>query len=374
MAGLYFHIPFCKRICAYCDFYKSADRRYLPALLEAMHAELEARREYLGPEPVTTRYVGGGTPSLCTPEQLGALLRHAEVLFDHSALEESTLEANPDDLSPASLEAFRRVGFDRLSLGIQSLDDACLRLMNRRHTAEQAIRAVREARAAGFRNITVDLIFGVPGFGGESLRRTVEGVLALGVEHISAYHLTIEPNTAFGRRQARGEFAPVEEAESEAQYAYVEQALTGVGYEHYEISNYARPGYRARHNSAYWRGVKYLGIGPAAHSFDGEERRWAVASVKGYLDGVSYEVERLTRTDRFNEYLLTRLRTAEGLSLREVESMFGADYQRHILQQGAGWLARGVLHHEGDRLRIPTAHFLLSDAVIGALFQVKGER
>ena len=240
MAGLYFHIPFCKRICAYCDFYKSVETARLPETLQAMHRELESRREYLGGEAVRTRYFGGGTPSLCTPEQLRALLDHAAGLFDCSATEETTLEANPDDLTPRYLDALREAGIDRLSIGIQSLDDDCLRLMNRRHTARQAVEAVRAARKAGFGNLTVDLIFGVPGFGGDSLRRTLDGILALEAEHVSAYHLTVEPDTAFGRRAARGSFRPVEEQVSEEEFLTVHRTLTGAGYEHYEVSNFAR--------------------------------------------------------------------------------------------------------------------------------------
>ena len=223
MAGLYFHIPFCKRICAYCDFYKSVGLGRMEELAAAMHRELEAQREYLGGEAVRTRYFGGGTPSLCPPGTIAGLLDHAGELFDCSAAEETTLEANPDDLTPEYLAALRRAGIDRLSIGVQSFDDACLKLMNRRHDAAQALQAVRSAQAEGYGNITVDLIFGVPGFGGDSLRRTLDTALGLNVQHISAYHLTIEPDTAFGRRAARGEFAPVDEAVSEAEYALVHE-------------------------------------------------------------------------------------------------------------------------------------------------------
>ena len=254
MAGIYLHIPFCKRICAYCDFYKSADLRQMDALIEAMHRELDARRGYLGGEAVETRYFGGGTPSLCPPEEIGALLRHTEELFDCSRAEETTLEANPDDLTPRYLAAVRRAGIDRLSIGIQSFDDDCLKLMNRRHTARQAAEAVHNAQKEGFGNITVDLIFGVPGFGGDSLRRSLGEAIGLGVQHISAYHLTIEPDTAFGRRAARGAFAPVEEQVSEEEFLTVHDTLTAAGFEHYEVSNFALPGFRARHNAAYWHG------------------------------------------------------------------------------------------------------------------------
>ena len=369
MAGLYLHIPFCKRVCAYCDFFKEVGTRRMAPLIEAMHREMESRRDYLGQEAVRTRYFGGGTPSLCPPEALKGLLDHAAELFDCSQVEETTLEANPDDLTPDYLEALRRTGIDRLSIGIQSFDDACLRLMNRRHTAAQATEAVRNARKAGFENLTVDLIFGVPGFGGDSLRRSIDRVLELGVEHISAYHLTIEPGTAFGRRMERGEFAPVDEAVSEAEYALVHERLTAAGYEHYEVSNFARPGFRARHNSAYWHGVKYLGIGPAAHSFDGRERHWNASSVDRYLAGEAPEAEILTDRDRFNECVMTRLRTADGIDLREAEALFGPDRTARMRHEAEGWIRAGSLRIEGSKMAIPAERMLVSDAVIEEFFE-----
>lgn len=369
MAGLYFHIPFCKRVCAYCDFYKSVELGRMDQVADTMHRELEARREYLGGEAVRTRYFGGGTPSLCPPETIAGLLDHAARLFDCSAAEETTLEANPDDLTPAYLAALRRAGIDRLSIGVQSFDDACLKLMNRRHTAAEATVAVRNAQQAGFENITLDLIFGVPGFGGDVLRRSLDAALALGVQHISAYHLTVEPDTAFGRRAARGEFAPVDEAVSEREYATVHETLTGAGFEHYEVSNYALPGFRARHNASYWQGAKYLGIGPAAHSFDGRERHWNVGSVADYIAGAEPEAEILTDRDRFNEYVMTRLRTAEGIDLAEAESVFGAARTARMMQDAAPWLEARTLVAARGRITIPPARMLISDAVIETLFE-----
>lgn len=371
MAGIYFHIPFCKRICAYCDFYRTADLGGLDATLAAMARETERRRDYLGGEPIATRYFGGGTPSLVPAARLGGLLRLTEELFDCSAVEETTLEANPDDLSPAYLEALRRAGFDRLSIGIQSFDDDCLRLMNRRHTAAQAVQAVREAREAGFANITVDLIFGVPGFGGDSLRRSLDAALALGVEHLSAYHLTLESGTVFVRRAARGEFREVDEEVSEREFDLVHRTLTGAGYEHYEVSNFARPGFRARHNAAYWQGVKYLGIGPAAHSYDGASRHWNVASVAAYLGGNEGEGESLTPRDRRNEYLMTRLRTAEGVDLEDFGALFGPQERMRLEREAARPALAATLRREASRLRIPADRFLLSDAVIAALFDTE---
>lgn len=369
MAGLYFHIPFCKRVCAYCDFFKEVGIGRLPDLVAAMHRELDERRGYLGGEPVRTRYFGGGTPSLCPPAAIRELLDHAARLFDCSAIEETTLEANPDDLDLRYLDALREAGIDRLSIGVQSFDDGCLRLMNRRHDAAQAETAIRAAQQAGFSNLTVDLIFGVPGFGGDSLRRTLDRTLEAGVQHISAYHLTIEPGTAFGRRAERGTFAPVNDETSEAEFRLVHDTLCSAGFEHYEVSNFARPGFRARHNAAYWHGVKYLGIGPAAHSYDGHERHWGAASVARYLGGVPAESERLTDTDRFNEYLLTRLRTVEGIDLAEAERSFGQERVRRLRREAESWLQTATLRLSGTRMTLSPERFLLSDAVIRSLFE-----
>lgn len=371
MAGVYIHIPFCKRLCAYCDFYKSVRLSYLEGVVAAMHRELSERRGYLRDQRIETLYFGGGTPSLLSVEQLAGLKRRVEELFDCSHLGEVTLEANPDDLTEPYLAGLRQAGFNRLSIGVQSFDDEELRWMNRRHTAQRAEEAVREARAAGFENLTLDLIFGVPGFGEEVLRRNLERVLALEPEHISAYHLTIEPDTALGRREARGELRAVEESVSEREYALVHETLTRAGYEHYEISNYARPGFRAKHNSAYWQGREYLGIGPAAHSFDGRSRRWSLDTVESYASGTEFRFEQewLTERDRLNEYLMTHLRTAEGISFREMGEQFGPEAVVRIEKEAEPLLLQRLLSSTPEGLKIPAERFLLSDHLIGMLFE-----
>ncbi len=370
MAGLYFHIPFCKRACAYCDFYKQIGTRHFDETLQAMHRELDTRAPYLRGASIGTVYFGGGTPSLCSPRQIGDFMEHTARLFDTSALEEITLEANPDDLSTDYLRGLRDAGINRLSMGIQSFDDDCLKLMNRRHDAAGAIRAVDMAQKVGFDNISTDLIFGVPGFGGEKLMRSIRRMLDLNVQHISAYHLTIEPDTFFGRQMARGTFSPVTEEVSEEEFLTVHHALTEAGYEHYEISNFALPNRRARHNAAYWHSVPYLGIGPAAHSFDGEERHWNVSSVEGYLQGEAPEAEQLTRRDRYNEYLMTRLRTIEGLDLKEIVRLFGEDQLKSLKNNIRGSMLASTLRISDDRIALKPEQFLVSDLVIKDLFEV----
>ena len=339
MAGLYLHIPFCKRVCAYCDFYKSADLRPMKAVVEAMHDELRREAGFLPAEQLRTIYFGGGTPSLLPPEELEEFIAHAAELFDCTVLEECTVEANPDDLTPDYLRRLARTRVDRLSIGVQSFDDGELRLMNRRHTADAARKAVRQAQEAGFGNVTVDLI------------------------------LTVEPQTAFGRRMAQGRFSPVTEETSEEEFLTVHRTLRDAGFEHYEVSNYALPGRRAIHNSSYWSGDPYLGIGPAAHSFDGECRRWAVADIGRYLAGGDrYESERLTERDRYNETVMTALRTAEGLDTKAIGRRFGPARLETLLDAARPWLDAGDATLRDGRLAIPAERFLLSDAVIAALF------
>lgn len=368
MAGIYYHIPFCKRICSYCDFYRTAQIGRLPQLIEAMEREIEQRRDYLRGEPIRTRYFGGGTPSLCSIGQLQQLLTTTEATFDCSAVEETTLEANPDDLTPAYLAALREIGIDRLSIGIQSFDDACLRLMNRRHTAAQAVQVIKEARAVGFDNLTIDLIFGIPGFGREVLEDSVEQALALGVQHISAYLLTIEPKTRFGTMRAKGELHEVADAVCEEEFMWLRERLMAAGFEHYEISNYALAGFRARHNSNYWQGVPYLGIGPAAHSFDGVSRQWNVASVERYLAGAEAECEVLTRQNHIDEYIMTRLRTVEGLSLVDFEQRFGAAARHRLETDARPEIAHERLIRSEEGLCIAPEHLLVSDDIISSLF------
>ena len=372
MAGIYFHIPFCRRICAYCDFYKNADLRLKEQTLAAMEREVVARRDFLRGEAVRTIYFGGGTPSLASAEWIGRAIELCRATFDCRAVEEITLEANPDDLSQEYLAALRRVGVNRLSIGIQSFDDEVLRTMNRRHDAAAAIAAVEKARAAGFDNITIDLIYGLPFGPKDALARSLAQAVALDVGHISAYHLTIEPNTRFGRMAERGELAPVAEEESERQYLEVHRTLTEAGYDHYEISNFARAGRRSRHNSSYWQAQPYLGIGPAAHSFDGQNRVWAVSSVAEYLAGVDagtcYEMEHLTPEDRYNERIMTALRCREGVDLGALTENFGHDRMEYFVVEASRFVSSGTLVNDGNRIAMCPERWLVSDSVIAELF------
>lgn len=369
MATLYFHIPFCKRICTYCDFYKVGAIELIPRVVEVMHRELDNRASYLKDRHITSVYFGGGTPSLLHPKQIEDLISHARILFDCSAIEEITLEANPDDLDTEYIAQLQKTSINRISLGIQSFNDDVLSFMNRRHSASEARECVGRLRQAGYNNISIDIIFGIAGFGDEWLRETISEAIKLDAEHISAYHLTVEERTRLGVMVRKGEYQPVSEEQSESDYRLVESMLLKAGYEHYEVSNYAKPGYRAKHNSAYWQGVEYLGIGAGAHSFSGDDRRWCISTAKEYSKGdIRFEREELSTTDHLNEYIMTSLRTKEGIDLNHIRTKYGdAEYER-ILKQATGWQERRVVTIADNRLFIPTSEFMLSDAIIESLF------
>ncbi len=368
--GLYIHIPFCRRACGYCDFFKSISLAKRPQVLEALRREMDFRAERETVRRLDTVYFGGGTPSTLAADELGLLLGTAKKLWDCSGVTETTLEANPDDLAPDYLHALRETGFDRLSMGIQSLSDRELRLMNRRHDAAGALRAFRDARRAGFGNISIDLIYGLPGSDAESWGETLRRAAGLGAEHISAYHLTIEPGTAFGRR---ADISPVPEAESERQYDLLRGILADAGYEHYEISNFALPGFRSRHNSSYWADEPYIGVGPSAHSYDGRTRSWAPASLERYVAEAGtpglYESETLTPAMRRNEYVMVRLRTAEGIVEEDFARRFGARELLRLLSDAERFLQGGLLTRTAGRLAVPPEKYLVGDGIVSALFR-----
>lgn len=368
MSGIYIHIPFCRRICHYCDFHHSASLALKGQMLSAIADELRRRSAGIAAGSVRTLYFGGGTPSVCTPSEIGALVDLVRELWQVERFDEVTLEANPDDLNPEYLDALREAGVGRLSIGIQSFDDEHLRLMNRRHTAAQAACAVEYAQRAGFDNISIDLIYGLPWMSPEQWAANLAQALGLGVQHLSAYHLTIEERTRFGKQKLQ----PVDESTTELHFEMLRRAMLDGGFEHYEVSNFALPGRRARHNTLYWDGVPYLGVGPSAHSYDGvAQRSWNVSSNRLYLDGEPAAVENLTPTDLFNEYIMTRLRTDRGLSFSEVGGMFGPVEQHRLESQCAPLLTSGHLEPFGERLRIPPGRFLTSDYTIGQLFRVE---
>ena len=369
MGALYFHIPFCKRLCGYCDFVHSVKSRFMPQTVVAMHEELDRESGFLRDRKIRTIYFGGGTPSLLHPSEIERFISHSSELFDCSEVEEITVEVNPDDITEQYAEALKNTSVNRVSMGVQSFDDNCLRFMGRRHSANDALRAIERLRGVGIENISIDIIFGVSGFGGQSLERTLQQAVETGVEHISAYHLTIEPQTRFGRMLQRGEIEQVSESVSEQEFDAVHQVFTAAGYEHYEVSNFAKEGYRSRHNSSYWTGAEYLGVGPGAHSYNGTVRRWCEQDVEQYVERVEYGSETLTALDALNEYVMVSLRRVEGIDLQYIAQRWGDSWAERIASRAERFLACGWLCRSGSRVAVPVDKFLISDSVIAELFE-----
>lgn len=322
MAGIYIHIPFCKHKCSYCDFHFSTRfESYREAMIQTMLSEIELRSSEL--EQVETIYFGGGTPSLLTEKELNAILA---VIFEHTSVcrdAEITLEVNPDDVDEEKLKSWKQAGINRLSVGVQSFDQEDLTWMNRAHTASQSITSIQLAQAAGFENISLDLIYGLPNMDLVRWEQQIDCALDLQIQHISAYCLTVEKKTALHHLVKTNKIVPASSDLQNEHFMLLQKRLLAAGFEHYEISNFALPSYISKHNSSYWLGKNYLGIGPSAHSFDGNSRRWNISNNSLYIKNFGteipfYEVEKLSKYDRFNELLLTGLRTKWGVSLAQL--------------------------------------------------------
>jgi len=380
VAGIYLHIPFCKQACHYCNFHFSTSLRLKKNLLSALKKEVMGRQGYLDPHaPIESIYLGGGTPSLLTEAELTDLF---ELLFDTFRVApdaEITLEANPDDLSPQKVAALRRSPVNRLSLGLQSFSDEDLHFFNRAHTAAESHACLERVLAAGFEDLTVDLIYGATTTSDARWKANVEAVLTHGIRHLSCYALTVEPRTALAYQIEKGRTPPPDEEQVARQFEWLVERMEQAGYEHYEISNFARPGHRARHNSNYWLGRPYLGLGPSAHSFDGLSRQWNLANNARYiralesgrdwdqLEGVVWEREMLGADQRYNEYVLTRLRTAWGCAQGELEQL-GTRYWQHFQTEALPFLRRGQITEQEGIYRLSRAGMLLADHIAAALF------
>lgn len=338
MAGIYVHIPFCKQACHYCDFHFSTSLKYKADLVTALCEEIKQRKSYLGTSVIETLYLGGGTPSLLSAKEMDQLLNTLQQHFSLTPSAEITIECNPDDLTPEKLKHWQQQGFNRLSIGLQSFNDTELKWMNRAHTAHESLTCVKRSQDAGFNNISIDLIYGSKFQNEKEWEQTLAQVVELNIQHISAYNLTIEPKTALGVQHAKGKEPSVNETLSRQQFLHLIQFLNAHGFEHYEISNFAKPNCMAQHNSRYWLGYSYLGIGPSAHSYNGAERQWNVSNNARYIKQVQaqhsfFETEILSTDNRYNEYILTRLRTKWGCNLQEIEAQFGNNYRIYFLER-----------------------------------------
>ncbi|MDR2860097.1 MAG: radical SAM family heme chaperone HemW [Mediterranea sp.] len=375
MAGIYLHIPFCKARCIYCDFYSSTRTELKDRYIDALCRELETRGSYLQGEPVETVYFGGGTPSLLNAGDFHRIFDTLHRVYRTEDCMEITLEANPDDLNADYLQTLSLFPFNRISIGVQTFDDKILKLLNRRHNAAQALTAVDNCRRTGFGNISIDLIYGLPGETQEVLVNDLSQTLSLSPEHLSAYCLTYEKGTPiFDMLQKHR----VEEADEDTAFRFftvLADTLIGAGYEHYEISNFCRPGMYSQHNSAYWSGRSYLGCGAAAHSYNGVSREWNVSSLTSYLSGMErndreFETEKPDTDTRYNELIITSIRTCRGLSLRQLETVFGKEYLTYCLSMAQRHIENGKLKKEGDYLKLTREGIFISDGIMSDLFRV----
>lgn len=376
MFSLYIHVPFCATRCVYCDFFSNTDTRYKEPYLRAIEKEMELRGEYIDDDTLETIYLGGGTPSRLSGNDLERIFNAISRRFSITEGAEITLEANPDDIRPDYLSALRDLPINRISMGIQSFRPEDLRLLNRRHDREQAIRAVELCQAHGFTNLSIDLIYGLPGQTPEAWEENLRQAIRLGTPHLSAYHLTYEEGTALYKRLQAGQVEPVDEEVSVTLFHILTERMAEAGFQHYEISNFARPGFHARHNSAYWIGKPYLGLGPSAHSYNRTSREWNVASLPLYLRGIesgqpATERETLDLSTRYNDFIITGLRTMWGISLDKLRTEFGEALLAYCQKQARPYIQRGLLRQENDRLALSRAGILLSDGIMSELMYIK---
>lgn len=427
MAGIYLHIPFCKRRCIYCDFYSTVQEEKKDAYVQALCKELEIRRHYIEEKPIETIYFGGGTPSQLdekafkqifdciartfdidySPATLKPAIHPSEIsssdtsrasdidcspviptainpasetrqTFRMSPCKEITLEANPDDLSEEYVQMLRRLPFNRISIGIQTFHDPTLQLLQRRHTAQQAIDAVHRCQDAGFHNISIDLIYGLPNETDETWQADLQQAINLKVQHISAYHLIYEEGTPLWNLKAQHQVSEVEEEKSLAFFTQLIDTLSEAGYEQYEISNFCLPGYYSRHNSGYWREKKYIGCGPSAHSYNGISRQWNKPSLDEYIRQIEkgivpFEEEKLNRYTRYNDRIITSIRTTWGLSLSKLRSDFGEELYHYCLQNACPHIEHGMLEIKKDTLRLTQQGIFISDGIMSDLLWVDDE-
>lgn len=374
MSSIYIHIPFCKQACHYCDFHFSTAMGKKDAMIQALIHEMILRKEEFKNEEVDCIYFGGGTPSVLETEEINLLIKTVYDHYEVSSDPEITLEANPDDLSEAKIKTLSESAINRLSIGVQSFFEEDLKLMNRAHNAQEAVDCITLSRKH-FSNSSLDLIYGIPEMSNARWIENIEKALALGVPHISAYALTVEPKTALENFIKRGIIPPVEDEVAQEHHAILIDKMEAAGYDNYEFSNFGKPGFYSRNNTAYWEGKTYIGIGPGAHSYNGKRRAWNVSNNPKYIKAITenqlpQEVEELTPADSYNEYVMTRLRTQQGVSLKKVQDVFGQKVYTYLLQQAQTHIDNHFLFQEGDRLYVTKKGKFLSDGIAADLFML----
>lgn len=374
MAGIYIHIPFCKSRCIYCGFYSTTLLDLRKKYINAVCREMELRKNYIR-EPFSTIYLGGGTPSLLDEAELTKLFLYINNVYDVDRNAEITMECNPDDITPKFTNMLSRLPINRVSMGTQTFADSRLRLLHRRHNSDEVKHAVKLLREAGIKNISIDLMFGFPDESLSQWKEDISAALALNVEHISAYSLMYEEDTPLWKMLDTGKVKEIDEELSLTMFKELVCQLTDAGYEHYEISNFARPGYRSRHNSSYWHQVPYIGLGAAAHSFDLNSRQWNVADLKLYIEEINngiipMEREELDNDTTFNDIITTALRTSDGIDLNALETRLGKRYRNTLISAAGKHIEQGLLEIRHDRLRLTSEGIFISDMVMSDLMIV----
>lgn len=374
MQGIYVHIPFCRQACRYCDFYFTVSLKYMDPFVDALVEEIRQKSEITSDRSPSTLYLGGGTPSILSASHLDRILNALHRYYTFQKEYEWTIECNPDDLTETKLRNLQELGFNRLSVGVQSFHDEDLTIMRRSHDAHQAETSIRLAAAIGFKRITMDLIYGIPGLSEAGWEENIHKALSLPVSHLSAYHLTFEPGTVFDHWRKKGRLFPVPEEVSVNQYRMLRETLRSAGFEHYELSNFGRGSIVSKHNMIYWTGQPYLGLGPSAHTYDGERRSWNIASLKLYMERISSgksvtETETLSRKDTYHDYLITSLRTRWGADAAQMERAFGKLYLRHFEKQARPFLENGSMKIMNGKYTIDPSEWLITDHILRALFR-----
>lgn len=374
MAGIYIHIPFCKKACHYCNFHFSTSTKQIEPLVDCLIKEIGLRKDYTN-ETIETIYFGGGTPSILSTVQIQKILLTVKEHYTVSNDAEITLESNPDDITADKLQQWKAMGINRLSIGIQSFREEDLLWMNRAHNASQAYNCIKLAQEAGLNNITIDLIYGVPNLSDEHWKENINTALSLNIPHLSCYALTVEPKTALDKLIQNKKKEAIDTDKQATHFLILMEALKNAGFEHYEISNFAIPGYRSKHNSSYWQGKHYIGIGPSAHSFNGNSRQWNIANNTLYTQSISNsilpsEIEILTLQQQFNEYVMTALRTIDGIDLNYLTERYGNDKFLHTKREINKWIIQGLALVSEKNIKLTPSGKLMADGIASDLFLI----
>ena len=382
MSGIYIHIPFCKSKCAYCNFFSLVSEKKINDYVNSLKREIVSRKDYLGGEKVKTIYFGGGTPSLLPTKYIDEILKILNNNFDLVSNPEITLEANPDTIDKEQLFELKSLGVNRISVGIQSFHDDDLKYLDRKHDSKHALQIIDDLKCVGFEKLTLDLIYGIPTLTEEKWNKNLDIFFSTGISHLSAYALTVEPKTILGQRIEKGDLQDVNEEETVRHYEILVDRTKENGFEHYEISNFAKQGCRSQHNSIYWNDEKYLGLGPSAHSYDGNSRQWNISNLTKFIQlviadtdpdtdadmGRYYEKEILSKEDKFNEYVMTSLRTSWGCDIEKISAKYGSSYSEHFLKIVKKYLESGEMLKDFNTYRLTDEGMLFAVGIAAELF------